>query len=389
MTTFSKKCVCIAFVALLTSGSPALGDMLELLEMAEKLDKIEKQDFDDAIDRAGSCTSARDFVCAEAQLISASKVTNDSRDAKLLASARRNLLSEREALATELRLAAIEKERQRVAAIRAEEIRRAEEARQEDSGGFQWGKLAALGVGAAIGRVGSLPAETQLKIVKSMVQDSMAGQEGVGNFKDTTDSLLAEQNTRQRITAKLARESQAKAVAAEAANNERLLAASRNERKATLERQAKATTVEEARNKKTQEAAQNAKQYNSEQQRLTNQNTQEDSDTDRANIALRKSKWDRPKKIVTLYEPCGAGKTEQEARFNAASCWQFFKNETEAVHDRGLTYGVILSTGETKCMTNSLATTGRELGGDWSCSVAYTKEVLDNGSDRPSRGISK
>ena len=47
--------------------------------------------------------------------------------------------------------------------------------------GFQWGKLAALGTGAAIGGINKLSSEAQAKVLSGMVQDSMGGQQGMGS----------------------------------------------------------------------------------------------------------------------------------------------------------------------------------------------------------------
>jgi len=247
---------------------PARAELTDLLDMSEQFDKIEKQDFNAALGRAASCTSARNFGCAEKELAKAAKVTNSAKDRQSLTAARQKLANEKQALQEEQRLAVEETERQRVAAAREIERQRV----AEESNGFQWGKAAALMAGAGIGGIGKMSAEVQTKVITGIIKDSMAGQEGIGNFKDTSDSILAEQKTQQSIAAQRTRERQAKAVADEAANNERLLDASRNERKATLERQAKAIAAEEARNKKALEASKSAKQHNNGKQRLQSSN---------------------------------------------------------------------------------------------------------------------
>jgi len=177
----------------------ARADLTELLDMSEQFDKIEKQDFNAALDRVGSCTSTRDFACAEDQLAKAARVANGSRDAKALAGARWQLQAEREALATELRLAAEERERQRVAALREEEMRRAEEAREEKANSFQWGKAMAMATGAAIGGMGKLSAEAQGKIIDGIARDSVGGQQGIGNFSQASNQLRSEPSTRQAV----------------------------------------------------------------------------------------------------------------------------------------------------------------------------------------------
>ena len=68
-------------------------------------------------------------------------------------------------------------ERQRIA--QAQAAQRAA-AQQQDSG-FQWGKLAALGVGAVAGGITKLPSSMQADIITGFVSDSMAGQQGITN----------------------------------------------------------------------------------------------------------------------------------------------------------------------------------------------------------------
>lgn len=71
-------------------------------------------------------------------------------------------------------------------------IERAKQAAANDSGGgFQWGKLAALGVGAAIGGIGNLDSATQLELAAGMVADSMEGVEGTSNFQGSANSALS------------------------------------------------------------------------------------------------------------------------------------------------------------------------------------------------------
>ena len=109
-------------------------------------------------------------------------------------------------------------------------------------------------------------------------------------------------------------------------------------------------------------------------------------DSDRANIALMKSTWGGAKKIVQRSEPCGSGKTQEEARSNSEIWWDRFKQGIEYSHERGLAYGRILSKGATTC-----GTTAWPVGDSshWGCSVAYTKEVLDRGESGPAKGVSR
>jgi len=63
---------------------------------------------------------------------------------------------------------------------------------QKKEGGFQWGKLAAMTAGAAIGGLGSLDASRQLDVISSMVQDSRSGVDGVSSTRATVDRMSAE-----------------------------------------------------------------------------------------------------------------------------------------------------------------------------------------------------
>lgn len=64
-----------------------------------------------------------------------------------------------------------------------------------DEGGFQWGKLAALGAGAGIGGIGKLSSADQLKGVVGMVKDSMSGQDGISNLQAATSTPTAGSGT--------------------------------------------------------------------------------------------------------------------------------------------------------------------------------------------------
>lgn len=121
-------------------------------------------------------------------------------------------------------------EEDRMAAELEKQKRQLRQAEDEKKNDFQWGKLAAIGVGAAIGGLGNLSSEQQTEFISSAVKDSMAGQEGMSNTQSTTDRLSAEQNQRQAILAQQERQRQSNAIAAEAANNERLLKAARDSR---------------------------------------------------------------------------------------------------------------------------------------------------------------
>ena len=123
----------VAFVAATLACTPAFAakkskvaedDGMSLLEMSDQLDGIEKQDFHAAIERATSCTQARDFPCAESELTKAAKSANTGKDKKTLLASRQSLANEKQELANEIR----RKEEERQARIRREE--QAEQERQ-------------------------------------------------------------------------------------------------------------------------------------------------------------------------------------------------------------------------------------------------------------------
>ncbi|MDO8294592.1 MAG: hypothetical protein Q7T29_17270 [Gallionella sp.] len=124
----------VAFIAATLACTPAFAakkskvaedEGMSLLEMSDQLDGIEKQDFQAAIERATSCTQARDFPCAESELTKAAKSANTGKDKKMLLASRQSLANEKQQLANEIRR--VEEERQ--ARIRREE--QAEQAEQE------------------------------------------------------------------------------------------------------------------------------------------------------------------------------------------------------------------------------------------------------------------
>ncbi|MGE5525373.1 MAG: hypothetical protein ACM3SS_16795, partial [Rhodospirillaceae bacterium] len=125
----------LASVGLLSGilfAAPVYGDIKDLLEMSEKLDKIEKQDFGEAIDKANTCTRARDFSCTNSWLAKASKLANGSRDKQLLAAAQQNMADEKARVAEEERQRAEEQRRiaeaeERLRIAEAEAARRANE----------------------------------------------------------------------------------------------------------------------------------------------------------------------------------------------------------------------------------------------------------------------
>jgi len=174
---------------------PARAELTDLLDMSEQFDKIEKQDFNAALGRAASCTAARNFDCAEKELAKAAKATNSAKDRQGLAVTWQKLANEKQALLDEQRRSAEEAEQQRIAAVREAERQQA----AADSGGFQWGKAAAMMAGAGIGGIGKLSAEVQTKVITGIIKDSMAGQEGMGNLNQVSAAVKSEPTTRQAV----------------------------------------------------------------------------------------------------------------------------------------------------------------------------------------------
>ena len=151
----------------------------KLLEMSDQMDKIDKQDFQSSIARATSCTRARNFPCAEAELAKAAKSANTEQDRKVLAANRQNLANERQQLAMEIkraeeaRLAQLRREEEeRLAQIREEEERQARRERQEqmarDAEDRQSSREAWAGVGTSILQIGKNMAAMQNKFDKDM-----------------------------------------------------------------------------------------------------------------------------------------------------------------------------------------------------------------------------
>lgn len=71
-------------------------------------------------------------------------------------------------------------------------------ARQEEKkNSIQWGKLAAMGVGALAGGVAGLDSETQIELIGAMMKDSMAGVEGASNVQSYTQQRVVSNQVRQ------------------------------------------------------------------------------------------------------------------------------------------------------------------------------------------------
>jgi hypothetical protein len=193
----SKILFCkLYFVMMAFAPLPATAINNDLLEMSEQLDRIDKQDFQDAIERAISCTRKRDFSCAEAELGKAAKVANDGKDKRILLASRQSLADEKQELANEKRRAEEarrreEEERERELE-REEQRRRAEEQEQQDQENTNLLKgLAAIAVGAHVGySARGYSPEQKDKLVKSAMRGVMNGNSD--EFNNTTNQVLAE-----------------------------------------------------------------------------------------------------------------------------------------------------------------------------------------------------
>lgn len=138
-------------------------------------DLMDRQDFLDGIEAAGQCVQRNDFACAEKTLAGIKEMASSPEQDQLWAAASRELQGAR----------------QRVAQQQAQEQARAEQARlaqqrqqqSQQQSGYQWGKLAALAAGAAIGGLDQLDSQTQADVVMGMVKDSMGGQQGISGMQ--------------------------------------------------------------------------------------------------------------------------------------------------------------------------------------------------------------
>ena len=202
----AKTLICALGLTLtaLLFGAPSMAVTgTDLFDMVEQLDKADKLDFQAAIDKANSCTRARDLACTDLQLGKAAKVVNGARDQQTLAAARQNLLNERARIAEEYRLAeaarlvalenmrlAQEAEQRRIA--RAEQAE--EDARQSRTN--MQGLLAIAG-SIAIGSAtsGKNFSDVQRRdLVDAWTRDRANAANGVtsNNFGQATDSVKAE-----------------------------------------------------------------------------------------------------------------------------------------------------------------------------------------------------
>jgi len=168
-------------MALLLAGALVPASAKDLLDMSDDLDRLDKQDFVSFVDKANACTRARNFSCSETELTKAQKVANDNHDRQMLVAARQNIADEKHTIAEEERQRAEAEARRR----EAEAIARRQ---AEEDGGFQWGKLAAIGVGAAIGGKG-LNGSQIAQVAGGAVRDSQAGVQGLGSTQAALNQM--------------------------------------------------------------------------------------------------------------------------------------------------------------------------------------------------------
>lgn len=113
-------------------------------------------------------------------------------DALYLARAeQRKLEAQREAAIRAREQAAAEERARQAAARVAAERQAAAQRASQSSGGFQWGKLASLTLGAMAAGAGDLDLESQTDLFLGAVQDSFAGNNGMSNLQSAASNLGA------------------------------------------------------------------------------------------------------------------------------------------------------------------------------------------------------
>jgi hypothetical protein len=401
-TTNSFCALSFAMIAILFAPLPAIAMDASLLEMSEQMDGIDKQDFQSAINKANTCTRARNFPCAESELAKAAKSANSGQDKKTLLASQTGLKNEKQALADEIRRT----EEERLAQIRRdEEEEQAQRRNKEEREARAWrekrdaqdaeDRQATSNAWADLGR------HIQQQGAEIGATMSTINRQKAAAINDSNRVLAAQAAERERARAEKAereadrrrdaeRDRTARADAQRAADTRQAQENTRirQQEQERLDKQARLQEQtqlkeQELQQEQTRKQEQERKKAEAEKNKLATK--QSDDERNSSQDTLMKSTWGGAKKIVRLFEPCGSGKTESEARSAAETGWSNFKHETETVHERGLAYGRILSRGETTCRT-SLWPAGDNR--HWGCSVAYTKEVLDLGSG-PAKGISR
>lgn len=131
-------------------------------------ERMDREDFLDGLEEADACTRRLDFGCAQRKLAEIQPLIATAEQERLWQQAGNSV--QYAAQQQQQRLAQQALERQRAAQAQADS-------------GFQWGKLAAVGAGMALGGVGELDSATQAELLLGAVRDSMPNQEGMSGLQ--------------------------------------------------------------------------------------------------------------------------------------------------------------------------------------------------------------
>lgn len=79
----------------------------------------------------------------------------------------------------------------KLAAQSAVDAKRREQSEAANASGFQWGKFTAMAAGAAISGIDKMSSDVQVKMATGIIQDSMAGHDGMGNTQAAINDAKA------------------------------------------------------------------------------------------------------------------------------------------------------------------------------------------------------
>ncbi len=169
--------------------------MLKRLELLQQLDSIT---FTEGVEKANTCTSQRNFSCADTQLDTIKPLIQSDSENRLYQMALSNLNSEKAQAETERRLAQEERDRQRraeeqrIAAIEAEE-RRLEREREEEERrrAIQYG-MNSLAIGLAAKDMSN---EQVNRLIEANARDYEQGS-GTSNLQASLDHMKQENQQR-------------------------------------------------------------------------------------------------------------------------------------------------------------------------------------------------
>lgn len=131
MRTNTARCILLA--VLLLPGFAVSDEMDDLLKMSEQLDNQDRQDFTALIERAESCTRARDFRCSDSALAKARKLPTDGKDRKRLRLADANLQAARQQVQQEEYAAIKRREAAEAEALAQQQAERKRRRREEEA----------------------------------------------------------------------------------------------------------------------------------------------------------------------------------------------------------------------------------------------------------------